>query len=56
MRALTLAMDRLTAGVVFFGLLIGGVLFYNAGNITYGRGLLAGALVALLWVMFFRRR
>ena len=56
MRSLTLAMDRLTAGVVFFGLLIGGVLFYNAGNITYGRGLLAGALVALLWVLFYRRK
>ena len=56
MRTLTLAMDRLTAGVVFFGLLIGGVLFYNAGNITYGRGLLAGALVSLLWVLFYRRR
>ena len=56
MRSLILAMDRLTAGVVFFGLLIGGVLFYNAGNIAYGRGLLAGALVALLWVLFYRRK
>lgn len=56
MRALTRAMDRLTTGVIFFGLLIGGVLLYNAGNIAYGQGMLVGALVALIWILFFRGR
>jgi predicted unusual protein kinase regulating ubiquinone biosynthesis (AarF/ABC1/UbiB family) len=54
MRTLARAVDRLTLGFVFFGLLIGGVLLYNAGNIAYGQGLLAGAFIALIWVLFLR--
>lgn len=53
-RSLTRAIDRLTAGIIFFGFLLGGVLLYNAGNMTYGRGLLTGALFALLWILFVR--
>lgn len=54
-RALTRSVDRLTGGIIFLGLLLGGVLFYNAGNVLYAQGMFAGALVALLWTLFFRR-
>jgi predicted unusual protein kinase regulating ubiquinone biosynthesis (AarF/ABC1/UbiB family) len=55
-RLLTRAIDRLTAGIIFFGFLLGGVLLYNAGNMAYGRGLLSGALIALLWILFVRSK
>ena len=54
-RALTRSTDRLTGGIIFFGLLLGGVLLYNAGNILFAQGMLAGALMVLLWVLFARR-
>jgi predicted unusual protein kinase regulating ubiquinone biosynthesis (AarF/ABC1/UbiB family) len=56
MRSLTRAVDRLTAGVIFFGLLMGGVLLYNAGSIAYGQWMWVGAFVALIWILFFRGR
>jgi len=49
------AVDRLTGGVIFFGLLIGGVMLYNAGSVTYGQGLFAAALIVLLWVLLSRK-
>jgi predicted unusual protein kinase regulating ubiquinone biosynthesis (AarF/ABC1/UbiB family) len=49
------AVDRLTGGIIFFGLLIGGVLLYNAGSILYGQGLFGAALLSLLWVLFSRK-
>jgi len=54
-RSLARSVDRLTGGLIFVGLLIGGVMFYNAGNITYGQGMLGAALIALLWVLFARK-
>jgi predicted unusual protein kinase regulating ubiquinone biosynthesis (AarF/ABC1/UbiB family) len=54
-RSLTRSVDRLTGGLIFVGLLIGGVMFYNAGNIMYGQGMLGAALIALLWVLFARK-
>jgi predicted unusual protein kinase regulating ubiquinone biosynthesis (AarF/ABC1/UbiB family) len=54
-RALNRSMDRLTGGIIFFGLLLGGVLLYNAGNVLFAQGMLAGALIVLLWVLFARR-
>ncbi len=54
-RALSRSVDRLTGGIVFLGLLLGGVLFYNAGNTLYGEVISGAALVALLWVLFVRR-
>jgi hypothetical protein len=51
---LTRSVDRLTGGIVFLGLLIGGILLYNAGNLMYGQAMLCGALLSLLWVLFFR--
>jgi predicted unusual protein kinase regulating ubiquinone biosynthesis (AarF/ABC1/UbiB family) len=54
-RSLTRSVDRLTGGLIFVGLLIGGVMFYNAGNIIYGQGMLSAALIALLWVLFSRK-
>ena len=55
MRSLTRSVDRLTGGIVFLGLLLGGVLLYNAGNVPYGEVLSATALIALLWILFSRR-
>jgi hypothetical protein len=55
MKSLTRSVDKLTGGLIFVGLLIGGVMFYNAGNIMYGQGMLVGALVVLLWILFVRR-
>ncbi|MEP7135919.1 MAG: AarF/UbiB family protein [Chloroflexota bacterium] len=55
LRSLTRSVDRLTGGLIFVSLLIGGVMFYNAGNVMYGQGMLGAALLALLWVLFSRR-
>jgi predicted unusual protein kinase regulating ubiquinone biosynthesis (AarF/ABC1/UbiB family) len=55
MQSLNRSMNRLTGGIIFFGLLIGGVLLYNSGNIIYGEGMLVAALATLLWVSFSRR-
>ena len=54
-RSLTRSIDRLTGGFIFIGLLIGGVMLYNAGNVMYGQGMLGAALIALLWVLFTRK-
>jgi len=54
-RSLTRSVDRLNSGLIFVGLLIGGVMLYNAGNIIYGQGLFVAALIALLWILFSRR-
>jgi len=53
--ALTRSVDRLTGGIVFLGLLLGGVLLHNAGNISYAQGMLITALITLLWMLFSRR-
>jgi hypothetical protein len=47
--------DRLTGGIIFLGLLLGGVLLYNSGSVLYAQGMLAGALLVVLWVVFSRR-
>jgi len=54
-RSLTRSVDRLTGGIIFVGLLLGGVLLYNAGNILYAQGLLIASGVVLLWIIFFQR-
>ena len=54
-RSLTRSLDRLTGGIIFLGLLLGGILLYNAGNTLHGEGMLVAALLALLWVFFSRR-
>ena len=54
-RSLTRSIDRLAGGFIFIGLLIGGVMLYNAGNVMYGQGMLGAALIALLWVLFTRK-
>ena len=51
-RSLTRSVDRLTGGIVFAALLIGGVMLVNAENVTYGSGLLGASGLALLWVVF----
>ena len=52
---LTRSVDRLTGGVIFLGLLLGGVSLYNAGSVLYGQAMLGGAILVLLWVIFSRR-
>jgi predicted unusual protein kinase regulating ubiquinone biosynthesis (AarF/ABC1/UbiB family) len=52
---LTRSVDRLTSGLIFLGLLWGGVSLYNAGSTLYGEAMLGGALLTLLWVIFSRR-
>ena len=53
--ALTRSVDRLTGGVIFLGLSLGGVLLYNAGNIMFAQGMMVGAVVSLLWILFSGR-
>ncbi len=54
-RSLTRSVDRLTGGIIFLGLLLGGVSLYNAGNTLYSEIMLGAAALSLLWVVFFRR-
>jgi predicted unusual protein kinase regulating ubiquinone biosynthesis (AarF/ABC1/UbiB family) len=56
MASLNRAMDRLTAGLIFTALLFGGILLYNAGNITLGAVLFAGSGLVLLGMLFLRGR
>jgi predicted unusual protein kinase regulating ubiquinone biosynthesis (AarF/ABC1/UbiB family) len=51
-RSLTRSVDRLTGGIIFAALLIGGSILVNAGNNAYGDGLLGAAGVAFLWILF----
>jgi len=54
-RALTRSVDRLTGGIIFLGLMLGGVSFFNSGNILFAQGMFAGALIVLFWMIFARR-
>jgi predicted unusual protein kinase regulating ubiquinone biosynthesis (AarF/ABC1/UbiB family) len=54
-RSLMRSVDRLTGGFIFLGLLVGGVLLFNAGNMVFGEGMLAAASVTLVWILFSRR-
>ena len=51
-RSLTRSVDRLTGGILFAALLIGGIMLVNAGNATYGSGLLGASGLTLLWLLF----
>jgi predicted unusual protein kinase regulating ubiquinone biosynthesis (AarF/ABC1/UbiB family) len=51
-RSLARSVDRLTGGIVFAALLIGGIMLVNIGNSAFGGGLLGAAGLALLWVLF----
>ena len=50
------AVNRLTAGVVFTGLLIASAVFYSLERTLIGNLLAVGSLVALLWVFIFPTR
>jgi predicted unusual protein kinase regulating ubiquinone biosynthesis (AarF/ABC1/UbiB family) len=50
-RALTRSVDRLTGGILFAALLIGGIMLVNAGNSPFGGGLLGASGLALLWIL-----
>jgi predicted unusual protein kinase regulating ubiquinone biosynthesis (AarF/ABC1/UbiB family) len=49
------AVNRLTAGLVFIGFLIGGVMLYNAGEDLFAGISLGGAGLTLMWILFFGR-
>jgi predicted unusual protein kinase regulating ubiquinone biosynthesis (AarF/ABC1/UbiB family) len=50
------AVNRLAAGVVFAGLLIGGAIFYSLNKPLYGNILTGASLIALLWMFFIPTR
>lgn len=47
------AVNRLTGGVIFTGLLLGGILFYITDNQGAGQVLIAFSLFTLVWTLFF---
>jgi predicted unusual protein kinase regulating ubiquinone biosynthesis (AarF/ABC1/UbiB family) len=49
------AVDRLTGGIVFAALLVGGVMLYNSGEEMLSYFLFGGSCLALLWILFFHR-
>jgi len=51
-RALTRSVDRLTGGILFAALLIGGIMLVNAGKSPFGGGVLGASGLALLWILF----
>lgn len=53
--AVARSVDRLTGGVVFAALLMGGVMLVNAGNVTAGNVLFGASGATLLWVLFAGR-
>jgi len=55
-RSLKYSVDRLTGGLVFAALLIGGVMLVNGENTLFGNGLLGASGLALLWILFGNRR
>jgi predicted unusual protein kinase regulating ubiquinone biosynthesis (AarF/ABC1/UbiB family) len=49
------AINRLTGGLVFAALLLGGVLLVDTGRIPLGGALLVASLATLLWILFSGR-
>ncbi|MBT3337868.1 MAG: AarF/ABC1/UbiB kinase family protein [Anaerolineae bacterium] len=49
------AVYRLAGSVIFGSLFIGGIVFYNIGNLFVGGLLLGSALLTLFWTVFFAR-
>jgi predicted unusual protein kinase regulating ubiquinone biosynthesis (AarF/ABC1/UbiB family) len=51
-RALVSSVNKLVGSVIFVGLLLGGVLIYNAGNVSFGEVFIASAFITLFWTLF----
>lgn len=47
------AVNRLTGGVIFTGMLLGGILLFITGNEGAGQVLIAFSLFTLVWTLFF---
>jgi predicted unusual protein kinase regulating ubiquinone biosynthesis (AarF/ABC1/UbiB family) len=47
------AVNRLSGSVIFIGLLLAGVLLFNAGNEIFGEVFLAASMISLLWTLIF---
>jgi len=54
-RSLARSVDRLTGGIIFATLFISGMMLTNAGNTSYGIGLLGASGVTMLWILFGNR-
>ena len=50
------AVTRLTGGLIFAAMLVGGIQVYLAGDAILGGALLFGSGIVLLWVLFYRCR
>ena len=50
------AVTRLTGGIIFAAMLVGGIQVYLAGDAILGGALLFGSGIVLLWVLFYRCR
>ncbi len=55
-RLLEHAVNRLTAGLIFAALLLGGVMLFTAGKGVYANIFFVSAVIVLVWVLFFGRR
>jgi predicted unusual protein kinase regulating ubiquinone biosynthesis (AarF/ABC1/UbiB family) len=55
-RALGRAVDRLTGGVIFAALLVGGVMLLNGGNGQLAGGFFGAAGATFLWMLFGSRK
>jgi len=53
MGAVNAAVNRLTGSVIFVGFLLGGVLFYTAGNPEWGGIMMGISAVVLIWTLVF---
>jgi len=49
------SIDRLSGGLVFAVLLLGGIQLYLAGEVTFGVGLIVAAAATLVWMILTRR-
>ena len=48
------AVNRLTGGIIFAALLVGGIQVYLTGDVIVGGVLLIISGIVLLWVLFYR--
>ena len=55
LRSLNGAVDRLSGSVLFAALFLGGILFWNAGELVLGRYSLGASALVLLWQLVRRR-
>ncbi|MCJ7658194.1 MAG: hypothetical protein MUO67_03485, partial [Anaerolineales bacterium] len=55
-KSLQRAVTRLTGGIIFAAILVGGIQVYLTGDVILGGVLLFSSGIVLLWVLFYRGR